>query len=158
MHVTSTAFSEGERIPDKYTVNGDDLSPPLAWEHAHEGVVELAMICDDPDAPSPQPWVHWLIYGIPGDVEALPEGVVSVLELTSPCTACQGMNSWPSGQTIGYRGPAPPPGHGTHHYQFTLYALNAKLNLPPGSDRAALEHAMQGHILAEGRLTGTYSR
>jgi Raf kinase inhibitor-like YbhB/YbcL family protein len=158
MHVTSSAFSEGERIPDLYAVNGEDLSPPLSWKPAPEGTVELALLCDDPDAPTPQPWVHWIIYEIPGDIVSLPEGVASDEELTSPCSARQGKNSWPDGQTVGYRGPAPPPGHGTHHYRFTLYALNAKLNLPPGADRAALEHAMQGHILAEGRLTGTYSR
>ena len=116
---------------------------------------ELALICDDPDAPTPQPWVHWLIYKITADTTGLPEQVPPAAKLDAPVGALQGLNSW---QTIGYRGPAPPPGHGTHHYHFKLYALDATLDLAEALDKPALLKAMAGHVLAEGELVGTYER
>lgn len=122
------------------------------------GTRELALICDDPDAPTPQPWVHWVIYKISPDVTGLPEGVPPATCIDHPVSALQGRNSWSSGRTTGYRGPAPPPRHGTHHYHFRLYALDAPLTLNAGVDKAALLGAMQGHILAEAELVGTYSR
>jgi Raf kinase inhibitor-like YbhB/YbcL family protein len=154
----STAFAHNQPIPKKYTGDGDDVSPPLTWDNVPQGTQELALICDDPDAPTPQPWVHWVIYKIPPDVRELPEGVPDKPKLDSPPGALQGRNSWTSGRTTGYRGPAPPPGHGTHHYHFRLYALDAKLNLSPNADKEALLKAMKGHILGEGLLTGTYDR
>jgi Raf kinase inhibitor-like YbhB/YbcL family protein len=152
----STAFSHNQPIPKKYTEDGDDVSPPLAWDGAPQGVQEFALICDDPDAPTPQPWVHWVIYKIPADCRSLPEGVPAQAKLDSPAGALQGRNSWSSGRTIGYRGPAPP--SGTHHYHFRVYALDTQLTLGPDADKPALLKAMKGHILAEGLLTGTYKR
>ncbi len=154
LHITSSAFPSGQRIPEDYSGDGADRSPPLSWSGVPDGTAELALICDDPDAPTPEPWVHWIVYGIPADCRELPEGV-------SPKTdqhLKQGCNSWPSGQTIGYRGPLPPKGHGTHHYHFRLYALDQNLNAAPGLDKPSLLALMEGHVLATGELIGTYER
>ncbi len=159
LKLTSTAFRPSATIPRKFTGEGDDVSPPLAWEGMPAGTKEFALICDDPDAPSPEPWVHWVIYGIPADVHALPEGVKSSEpELKRPVVARQGKNSFGSGATIGYRGPMPPPGHGVHHYHFKLYSLDTRLDLAPGSKKDQLLDAMKGHVLAEAELVGTYER
>jgi Raf kinase inhibitor-like YbhB/YbcL family protein len=122
MKMTSTAFGDGERIPLRHTGEGEDVSPPLAWSEVPADTVEFALICDDPDAPMAEPWVHWVLYKIPASGSALPAGVPRG---TSPGTVAgmrQGRNSWPN---AAYQGPLPPPGHGTHHYHFTLYALDA---------------------------------
>lgn len=157
IRLTSSAFASGEAIPRKFTGEGDDVSPPLAWDGAPAGTKEFALICDDPDAPTPEPWVHWIIYGISPEVHALPEGMKSnATQLTEPITAEQGKNSWPSGVTTGYRGPLPPRGHGIHHYHFKLYALDTRLGVPPGATKQQLLNAMQGDVLADGELTGTY--
>ena len=156
--LTSTAFSAGEPIPKRHTGDGEDLSPPLAWENVPEGTKEFALLCDDPDAPTPKPWVHWVVYKIPADLRSLPEGVATKPVLDSPAGALQGHNSWTSASQFGYRGPQPPKGHGTHHYHFKLYALNAPLDIPPQADKLALVEAMTGHVLAQGELVGTYER
>lgn len=158
IQVSSNAFKAGAPIPKKYSEDGEDVSPPLAWQNVPEGTKELALICDDPDAPTPEPWVHWILYKIPADVRELPEGVPTDAELKSPAGALQGLNSWPSGRKVGYRGPAPPSKHGTHHYHFRLYALDAPLSLDAKADKKALLAAMKGHILAEGEIVGTYQR
>lgn len=150
------AFDEGQPIPKKYTGDGKDISPPFTWQGEPAGTWQYALICDDPDAPSPQPWVHWLIYRISHQTRSLPEGIPPTSRVQSPITACQGRNSWSSGRTIGYRGPAPPPRSGTHHYHFTLYALDAEIEANPGVDKTALQEVMSGHILAEATLIGTY--
>lgn len=152
----SPAFAGGLPIPKQYAGDGADLSPPLTWDGVPAGTQEFALICDDPDAPTAEPWVHWLIYKLPLGTHSLPEGMPTSAQLASPAGALQGRNSWKSGRTIGYRGPAPPPGHGVHGYRFHLFALDAPLKLGPGADRHALEQAMAGHILGEGRLIGTY--
>lgn len=162
IEITSTAFQDSQRIPAKYTGEGDDVSPPLAWKGLPDGTQELALICDDPDAPSPkkpapQPWVHWVISKIPAAAQGLPEDVAKVARPKEPAGAVQGKNSWPS-ENIGYRGPMPPPKSGVHRYFFRLYALDAKLDVEPGLDKRDLLNAMKGHILAEGRIVGTYSR
>jgi Raf kinase inhibitor-like YbhB/YbcL family protein len=154
--LSSPAFEFGQPIPRQYAGDGDDLSPPLAWHHTPAGTRELALICDDPDAPTPEPWVHWLIYKLPAGTSSLNPGMPASSQLASPAGALQGRNSWKSGRTIGYRGPAPPPGHGEHRYHFRLYALDASLHLGPGADRHALEQAMAGHIIGEALLIGTY--
>jgi Raf kinase inhibitor-like YbhB/YbcL family protein len=152
-----SAFANGKEIPQKYTADGDDISPPIIFSGIPAKAKELALVCDDPDAPSAQPWVHWVIYRIPATTTMLPENLPAQAELTKPVTAVQGKNSWTSGRMIGYRGPAPPKGP-AHHYQFKLYALDRALDLPAGIDQAALEEAMNGHVLDEAELVGTYSR
>ena len=155
--ITSDAFPHGEAIPTQFTGEGADVSPPVEWSGVPDEATELALICDDPDAPTPQPWVHWVIYKIPAAVTGLPEGVPREAELASPAGARQGVNSW-SSDNLGYCGPMPPPGHGTHHYHFQLYALDAELDLKGQATKQELLDAMQGHILAQGELMGTYER
>ena len=153
--LTSSAFQQDQPIPVRHTGDGRDVSPPLAWTNLPEGTKELALICDDPDAPTAQPWVHWVICKIAPDVTGLDEGVPRHGRLESPPGALQGSNSW---NETGYRGPAPPPGHGVHHYHFRLYGLDAPLEVGKGPDKPSLLVAMEGHVLATGELVGTYRR
>jgi len=155
MMLRSDALANGRAIPRRYTEDGEDLSPPLTWSGVPEGTKELALIVDDPDAPRAEPWVHWVLYKIPADVRALTEGLPRTPTLGIPAGARQGKNSW---GTVGYRGPAPPKGHGKHHYHFRSYALDTPLAALPGLDKAGLLAAMHGHILATAELVGTYER
>lgn len=157
MQITSSAFSQGEAIPKKFTGEGKDVSPALAWSGVPAGAQELALIVDDPDAPREEPWVHWVLYKIPADAKGLPEGVAKTEKPKEVPGAMQGVNSWPK-DNVGYRGPMPPPGHGTHHYHFKLYALDAKLDVQPGLTKDQLLEKLKGHVLAEGELMGTYQR
>jgi len=151
MNLSSTSFHDGSRIPAKYTCSGANISPQLAWSAPPAATVSLALIVTDPDAPRGT-WVHWVLYNLPAGTRALPEGLPALGQL--PDGALQGRNDFGE---IGYGGPCPPPGS-FHHYVFTLYALDAKLNLPAGEKRAQVEAAMQGHILATGRLIGLFQR
>jgi len=151
IQLTSTAFAEGKPIPAKYTCDGADLSPPLKWSNVPEGTKSLALISDDPDAPVGT-WVHWVIYNIPPDATELAEGLPKSEVLTNG--AKQGMTDF---KRIGYGGPCPPPGR-PHRYFFKVYALDAELDLKPGATKQQLLRAMDGHILAEGQLMGTYQR
>jgi Raf kinase inhibitor-like YbhB/YbcL family protein len=153
--ITSTAFKSGDTIPKKYTGEDKDISPALNWSNVPKEAKEMALIVDDPDAPSPQPWVHWVIYNIAASVSALPEAVHPDETLKEPAGATQGKNDFGK---IGYGGPMPPPGRGTHHYHFKLYALNAPLNLRPGATKKELLEAMKGKIIAQGELIGTFER
>jgi Raf kinase inhibitor-like YbhB/YbcL family protein len=156
--ITSSAFEEGQRIPKKYTGEGFDISPPLEWTGVPAETKELVLICDDPDAPTPEPWVHWVIYKIPATLTGLKEEMPRKTRLTEPSGTLQGKNSWPNPQNIGYRGPMPPPGHGTHRYYFKLYALEAKLSAEAGMDKNSILKEIEDHVIAEGQLMGTYSR
>jgi Raf kinase inhibitor-like YbhB/YbcL family protein len=155
MTLRSDAFTDGRAIPRRHAEDGEDLSPPLTWSDPPAGTKELALIVDDPDAPRAEPWVHWVLYQIPAEVRALTEGIPQDPRPNAPPGVMQGKNSW---ETDGYRGPAPPKGHGTHHYHFRLYALDAPLAAAQGLDKAGLIEAMRGHILAEAELVGTYER
>jgi hypothetical protein len=162
MKLTSV-FQDGAPIDRKYTGEGPDVSPPISWSGAPDGVKSLALICDDPDAPSPkrpgkEPWVHWVIYNIRSDASALPEGIPRTSSLNHLGGAKQGKNSWAT-DNVGYRGPMPPPGSGAHRYFFKLYALDIELTLPSETaTKATLLKEMQGHVLAECQLVGTYER
>jgi len=152
MELTSSAFKAGERIPTKHTGEAEDLSPALAWRGAPAATKDFALICDDPDAPSPKrprpnPWVHWVLYKIPAPTASLAEGSKGV--------GIEGVTDF--GQP-GYGGPMPPPGSGTHRYFFRVYALDTILDLQPGATKAELLAAMKGHVLAQGELVGTYER
>ena len=153
--VSSTAFASGKPIPRRHSGDGEDLSPPLSWSGVPSSAKELALIVDDPDAPTPEPWVHWVIYKIPVRTEGFAEGVPPVAHPGYPPTALQGKNSWGS---FGYRGPAPPKGHGVHRYFFKLYALDKALDRVEGLDKPGLLNAIRGHIVAEGELMGTFER
>ncbi len=150
IRLTSPAFAEGERIPRKYTCDGEDVSPPLTWDNVPEGTKSFALICDDPDAPMGT-WVHWVLFNLPPETRSLPEAVSPDKEL--PSGARQGTNDF---RKIGYGGPCPP--SGTHRYYFKLYALDTMLDLPAGCSKAQLLKAMEGHVLSEGQLMGRYSR
>ena len=155
--ITSSAFTNGQQIPQKYTGQGADVPPPLAWSDLPEKTQELVLICDDPDAPRGT-WVHWVIYKLPTTLTGLPEGIAKQARLKNPPGVLQGQNSWPKGENIGYKGPMPPPGHGVHHYHFTLYALEGKLTVEPGLDKETLLQEIENHVLATGELVGTYQR
>ena len=148
--IESAAFQDGGMIPGKYTCDGADISPPLSWSGIPEGTLSIALISDDPDAPMGT-WVHWVLYDLPPGITKLPEGVPTKKSLENG--GKQGTNDF---GRIGYGGPCPP--GGTHRYFFKLYALDKELNLEPGATKAQLLKEMKGHILAEGRLMGKYSR
>jgi Raf kinase inhibitor-like YbhB/YbcL family protein len=151
LNVTSPAFRDGDRIPVQFTADGDNMSPPLHWSRAPEGVAEYAVICEDPDAPRGT-FTHWVMYRIPGNYDRLDEGVMQVAQLDNG--AMQGKNS---AGGIGYTGPSPPPGK-PHRYQFKVYALSAKLDLPAGITKEELRMAMEGYVVAKGEVTGLYGR
>ena len=155
MKLESSAFRHGEVVPRRFTADGRNVSPALAWSGIPKNARELALIVDDPDAPGREPWVHWVVYKIPTSTAGLPEGVPSGPTPPEPVGAFQGRNSW--GQ-LGYGGPAPPKGHGVHHYHFKLFALDAPLEVFYGLNQAQLSDAMRGHVLEQTELAGTYSR
>jgi Raf kinase inhibitor-like YbhB/YbcL family protein len=148
---TSTAFQQGAPIPKQYTGDGGDKSPPLRWSEPPGGTKSIALICDDPDAPRGT-WVHWVLFNLPAQTRELEEGVPTTATL--PSGAKQGKNDFGN---LGYGGPAPPKGK-PHRYFFKLYALEVAPDLASGVTRAELEHAIKGHILAQGQLMGTYQR
>jgi hypothetical protein len=153
--VSSNSFGAGAPIPRRYAYRGEgqNVSPSVHWAGVPKEAKELALVCDDPDAPTPEPqgaqgsWVHWVVYGIQAGASGLMEGDV--------VGAREGVNSW--GES-GWGGPMPPKGHGTHHYHFKVCALDTKLGLPAGATKAEVVAAMRGHVLAEGELVGTYKR
>lgn len=148
--VTSTAFTEGGMIPRQYTCDGAGMSPPLSWSGMPEGTKSIAIISDDPDAPGGT-WVHWVVYSLPPDLKGLPENVPPQKILGNG--GMQGMTDF---RRIGYGGPCPP--SGTHRYFFKVYALDAMPNFDPGVTKKRLLQAMEGHVLANGELTGKYGR
>lgn len=151
----SSSFDQNGPIPRENTGEGSDLSPALEWVGVPEGTVELALVCEDPDAPEEDPWVHWVLYGIPSSVTKLTAGIPPEELLTLPPRARQGKNSW---GRIGYGGPLPPRGDDFHRYFFRLYALNEALDLPAGKTKEQLAKAMRGHVLAQDDLVGRYRR
>ncbi|MFB3883152.1 MAG: YbhB/YbcL family Raf kinase inhibitor-like protein [Armatimonadota bacterium] len=150
--LTSSAFKEGEPIPRKYTCDGDSVSPPLSWTTPPAKTLELALICDDPDAPRGT-FTHWVLYGLPARTTSLPESVPKTETLATLGGAKQGKNS---ADRVGYTGPCPP--SGLHHYHFMLFALDAKTGLKPGATEKELRSAMNGHIIGQAELVGVYSR
>ena len=150
MQLTSSAFDEGAMIPQRYTCDGENTSPPLSWTGVPPETRSLALICDDPDAPAGT-WDHWVLYNIPADAIGLPASVPAKAILDNG--AVHGSNSW---GRIGYGGPCPP--GGTHRYFFKLFALGALLDLKGGATASQLLEAIKGHILAQGQLMGKYQR
>jgi len=149
LSLSSIAFQDGEGIPVKHTCEGQDVSPPLMWSELPQGTQSLALIVDDPDAPGGV-FNHWVLFNIPSDNRRLPEAVPTQAQL--PSGALQSRNGF---GRVGYGGPCPPPGR-PHRYCFTLYALDRVLDLKAGVSKKQVLDAMQGHILAQGKLTGTY--
>ncbi len=155
--VTSAALSDDQPMPRQYTPDGRNDSPPLAWSNVPEGVRSFAVVCEDPDAGNPPPFVHWVIYNIPPDAAALPEAIPFEPDQPMPkeiAGAVQGLSGF---RRPFYRGPAPPPGK-VHHYHFVVYALDLVPDLKPGLTRGDLLDAIKGHILGQGELVATYER
>ena len=153
--LTSTAFTEGGAIPKRYSCQGDGISPALHWSNVPEGTRSMALIVEDPDAPSGM-FVHWVAFDIPPTVTTLDEHQPTAETLSS--TARQGTNG--AGK-IGWVPPCPPPGTGVsgeHRYFFRLYALDTLMALPSSTDRDALLSAMKGHVIGEGVLMGKYKK
>jgi len=149
----SDAVGANGAIDLRHSAYGEGLSPPLRWTPV-AGAGAYAIIVEDPDAPQATPFVHWLIWNIPGGVSSLPEGVANVGRPAWPQGAVQARNGVGS---YGYFGPRPPRGTGTHHYHFQIFALNGPLTLHSDANLRALVDAMQGHVLADGELVGTFS-
>ncbi|HEX9488440.1 MAG TPA: YbhB/YbcL family Raf kinase inhibitor-like protein [Gemmatimonadales bacterium] len=150
--LTSAALKDGATIPGKYTCDGVDVSPPLAWSGAPAGTRSFALIADDPDAPGGT-WVHWVLYNLPAEVSELPENIAKVESLDLG-GARQGRNDF---RRPGYGGPCPPPGP-AHRYFFKLYALDTRLELKAGAQKKDVEAALEGHALGSAQLMGTYAR
>jgi Raf kinase inhibitor-like YbhB/YbcL family protein len=155
MRITSSAFAPGGAIPAKYTRDGENVSPEIRWENSPAQTKQFALICEDPDAPRPEPWVHWVAYAIPADAAGLPEKIPQGPKPRAPIAILQGVTTY---ETIGYDGPEPPKGHGVHHYHFKLYALDKALELDPKLDNKSLIAAMKGHIIETAEVIGTYER
>jgi len=157
IRVDSPVLKSNQPIPRDYTADGRNMSPPLAWSNVPAGTRQLAVVCEDPDAGNPPPFVHWVIYNIPATATGLPENVPFEPDAPMPASiagAVQGVSGF---RRPIYRGPAPPPGK-THHYHFVVYALDASLDLKPGLTRADLLSAIQGHLIGQGELVATYER
>jgi Raf kinase inhibitor-like YbhB/YbcL family protein len=142
--VASPAFRADGVIPQQYSADGGNVSPPLSWSAA-PGARSYAIVVEDTDAPMPTPLAHWVVWNIPGSVTQIPEGLKT--------GAVQGRNG--HGET-GYAGPRPPTGDPPHHYHFQVFALDRTLDVPPSADREKLLPAFRGHVLAKGELIGTY--
>jgi Raf kinase inhibitor-like YbhB/YbcL family protein len=152
--VKSSDFSDGGPIPKKYSQeSAENLSPSLAWSGVPDRARELVLLCEDPDAPMAEPFLHWLAFGIPPRLGGLPDGVPTQANLQTGIR--QALND---GKTRGYTGPMPPIGHGVHHYHFQLFALDTELQLPADVDRKRVVEAMMGHVMAQGEIVGTYER
>lgn len=151
MKLASTAFVHGGDIPPRHTCEGDDVAPALSWAELPADAQSLALIVDDPDAPDPaapqRTWVHWVAVDLPPTSAGLPEGGAL------PAGARDGLNDW---KRAGYGGPCPPIGR--HRYFFKLYALDTMLPSLTRPTKAALEQAMDGHVLAKAELVGTYQK
>lgn len=155
--VESPTMQTGVLMPRDYSPDGRNVSPPLTWRGLPEGTRQIAVLCQDHGAGRPPPWVHWIIYNIPGNAAGLPEGVP--FEASEPMPdeiagATQGNNGW--GLPM-YRGPAPP-GTSLHHYHFAVFALDAELDLPPGLTRDELLEAIEGHVIGLGSMVPLYRR
>jgi Raf kinase inhibitor-like YbhB/YbcL family protein len=144
--ITSPAFETHRPIPDRHASTGEDLAPELRWSGAPSGTKAFAVVVHDPDAPLVDGFTHWVAYGIAGDATGLPEGGGD---------ARAGTNSFGEQR---YNGPAPPAGHGTHHYYFWVYALDEDLDLEPGLERRALLKRIASHVIEQARLIGTFKR
>lgn len=155
LSVRSDAFENGASIPAKYSGDGQNVSPPLSWSMVPEGTQALVLIVEDPDAPTPNPFVHWLLYGIPADLRGVPEDVPREAIVPHVGSAKQGKSS---NLKIGWTGMAPPKGDTPHHYHFQLFALDKQLDLRPGAGRSALIKEMCGHVIGGGQIVGMYQR
>lgn len=153
IQLKSTAFKDGDKIPERYTCDGQDLSLPLTVNSIPDQARSLAVTIEDPDAPGGV-FDHWLIWNVDSTTTTLPEDIPPQGKIERPIHAVQGKNSF---GVIGYRGPCPPKGQ-NHQYQLTVYALDRKLDVKAGARKPTLKETMEGHVLASDELVGTYGR
>jgi len=154
--IASDAFEAGDTIPRRYTADWDNISPPLKWSAMPAETASVVLMVEDPDAPTPNPFVHWMVYNLAPATRTLPEGIAPPPnKFDQPEGFMQGKNST---LRLGYTGAAPPRGDLPHHYHFQLFALDKVLETAPGAGRSELSKAMKGHVLAKGRLIGVYQR
>jgi len=151
MKISSPAFDDGQSIPKKFTCQGENVSPALTWSGVPAGTKSLALVTEDPDAPSGI-FIHWVLYNMPPGLSGLPEKVAA-----SPQVAGTGTQGSSGFGRPGYGGPCPPPGK-AHRYYFKLYALDLDPQLPTGLNAAGLQKQMAGHILAQAQWMGTFQR
>lgn len=153
--VSSSAFEHHGMVPLAYSAYGDNTVPSISWSDLPEGTQQLALVMDDPIAPTPQPFVHWVAYNIPADADGLPEGLTRDAEVD--VSGLEGMINGVNGlRQTGYFGPRPPKDGKLHAYHFRIYALDSELDLPAGLSKAELLEAIDGHVLATGMLMGHY--
>ncbi|MGE5243316.1 MAG: YbhB/YbcL family Raf kinase inhibitor-like protein [Betaproteobacteria bacterium] len=145
--LSSPAFATGVRIPVRFTGAGDNVSPALEWSGAPKGTRQFAIAVHDPDAPLPRGFTHWLVWGIPGSASGIPEGGGGAFR--------QGKNGM---GTSGYVGPAPPRGHGVHHYFFWVYALDAEPDLRAGAGYEQFLAAIEDHVIEQARIVGVFEQ
>lgn len=155
LHLASPAFANGARLPPRFTADGEGVSPPLFWTGVPEGTERLALIVEDPDAPTLSPLVHAVVWDLPADCEELKEGAIRADGTGDGDGRDVGRNSF-LGE--GWLPPDPPTGHGEHSYAFQLFALGPWPDVRDNPSRGAIVKAMAGRVLAAGILTGTYSR
>jgi Raf kinase inhibitor-like YbhB/YbcL family protein len=152
--LSSPAFVNGARLPERFTADGAGVSPPLVWGEVPEGTVSLALLVEDPDAPAPHPLVHALVWNIPPGERRLAEGAIA-----SDATTADGLDvGWNSGFKTSWLPPDPPTGHGSHDYVFQLFALSETPGIDAAPGRGEFVRAISGHVLAAGMVIGTYSR
>lgn len=153
LEVRSNAFEAGARIPDEHTAAGAGVSPELSFANIPPQARSLVLLVEDPDAPGKTPYVHWLVYDLPADTTSLPAGIPNEGRLQDPPGALQGQTS---AKTVGYVPPRPPRHDPPHHYHFELFALDSELSLPEGATREQVLQAAAPHIVAKGRIIGTF--
>jgi Raf kinase inhibitor-like YbhB/YbcL family protein len=146
IEITSSAFTDGGSLPVTFTADGAGIAPPITWSNMPDGARSLVLIAEDPDAPMPNPFVHWLVYGLPVTTGSI---------TTSPDGGREGKNTLLKN---GYAPASPPRGHGLHHYHFQIFALDTVLELGEGAGRNALLDAMRNHVIAWGEIVATYER
>jgi Raf kinase inhibitor-like YbhB/YbcL family protein len=156
IRIESAAFVPGGRIPERFAKADTNISPPLAWTAGHEGTREFLIVCEDPDAPRLEPYIHWILFQIPAEVLELPEGIPA--HAAPKFNGKEARQAKNSAGTVGYSGPHPPQGHGIHHYHFQIFALDRAVSLSEAPSRQELLSAVRGHVTGMGVMIGTYRR
>jgi Raf kinase inhibitor-like YbhB/YbcL family protein len=157
IEVTSPTIKPNQPIPRDHTADGRNISPGLNWTNVPDGTNELAVVCEDPDAGNPPPFVHWVIYRIPATAKGVPENIPFEPGAPMPREIAGAVQGTSGFRRPIYRGPAPPPGK-VHHYHFVVYAVDANLGLDAGLTRAELLDKLKGHVIGQGELVATYER
>ncbi|OGT74501.1 MAG: hypothetical protein A3H44_04030 [Gammaproteobacteria bacterium RIFCSPLOWO2_02_FULL_57_10] len=156
--VSSTAFEHHGTVPLQFSAYGENISPQVSWSGLPEGTVQLALVMDDPVAPTPQPFVHWVAYNIPADASGLPQALSKDAQVAGVAELAGMINGLNGIRQTGYFGPRPPVDGKLHAYHFRIYALDSALNLPEGLNKDTLLEAIDGHVLGTGMLMGHYQQ